>query len=66
MSGKSSRIGVVAAAALASFGLAASPTPYHDQEERYVFVASRCEHPYWQEAQAAAIGRRHRWVLKRK
>lgn len=49
---KSNRIGVVAAAALASFGLAACQTPYHDQEERYVFVASNVNIPYWQEAQA--------------
>jgi ribose transport system substrate-binding protein len=49
---KSNRIGVVAAAALALFGLAACQTPYHDQEERYVFVASNVNIPYWQEAQA--------------
>jgi ribose transport system substrate-binding protein len=49
---KSNRIGVVAAAALAWFGLAACQTPYHDQEERYVFVASNVNIPYWQEAQA--------------
>ena len=49
---KSNRIGVVAATALALFGLAACQTPYHDQEERYVFVASNVNIPYWQEAQA--------------
>jgi len=49
---KSNRIGVVAAAALALFGLAACQTPYHDQQERYVFVASNVNIPYWQEAQA--------------
>jgi len=33
-------------------GLASCQTPYHDQEERYVFVASNVNLPYWQEAQA--------------
>jgi ribose transport system substrate-binding protein len=49
---KSDRIGIFAVASLVLFGLAACQTPYHDQEERYVFVASNVNIPYWQEAQA--------------
>lgn len=32
--------------------LASCQTPYHQQEERYVFIASNINLPYWQEAQA--------------
>jgi ABC-type sugar transport system substrate-binding protein len=32
--------------------LASCQTPYHKQEERYVFIASNINLPYWQEAQA--------------
>jgi ribose transport system substrate-binding protein len=49
---RSQRVGVVAVSLLSVFGLAACQTPYHEQEERYVFVASNVNLPYWQEAQA--------------
>jgi ribose transport system substrate-binding protein len=49
---KSNRMGVIFAAGIAIFGLSSCQTPYHDQEERYVFVASNINLPYWQEAQA--------------
>ena len=49
---KSNRVGVVAVSCLAVIGLASCQTPYHEQEERYVFVASNVNLPYWQEAQA--------------
>src|SRR5947209_7419317 len=48
----SNRMGVIFAAAIAVFGLSSCQTPYHEQEERYVFVASNINLPYWQEAQA--------------
>ena len=32
--------------------LASCQKPYHEQEERYVFIASNINLPYWQEAQA--------------
>lgn len=49
---KSNRVGVVVVSCLAVLGLASCQTPYHEQEERYVFVASNVNLPYWQEAQA--------------
>jgi len=49
---KSNRVGVVVMSCLAMIGLASCQTPYHEQEERYVFVASNVNLPYWQEAQA--------------
>jgi ribose transport system substrate-binding protein len=49
---KSNRVGVVVASCLVMIGLASCQTPYHEQEERYVFVASNVNLPYWQEAQA--------------
>src|SRR2546425_1841825 len=49
---KSNRVGVVVVSCLAVIGLASCQTPYHDQEERYVFVASNVTLLYWQEAQA--------------
>ena len=49
---KSNRVGLVAIAAIAVAGLASCQSPYHDTEERYVFVASNVNLPYWQEAQA--------------
>lgn len=49
---KSQRLGVVAISVLAAFLLASCQTPYHEQEERYVFVATNVNLPYWQEAQA--------------
>jgi len=49
---KSNRVGMVVVSCLAMIGLASCQTPYHEQEERYVFVASNVNLPYWQEAQA--------------
>jgi ribose transport system substrate-binding protein len=49
---KSKRVSVIALLSLAVFGLASCQTPYHEQEEHYVFVASNVNIPYWQEAQA--------------
>jgi ribose transport system substrate-binding protein len=49
---KSNHLGVVVVSCLAVIGLASCQTPYHEQEERYVFVASNVNLPYWQEAQA--------------
>jgi ribose transport system substrate-binding protein len=49
---KSNRMGLILAAVIAIFGLSSCQTPYHEQEERYVFVASNINLPYWQEAQA--------------
>ncbi len=37
---------------VAGIVLASCATPYHQQEERYVFIASNINLPYWQEAQA--------------
>jgi len=45
-------MGVIAVSCLAVMGLASCQASYHDQEERYVFVASNVNLPYWQEAQA--------------
>jgi len=49
---KSNRMGTFAVATLAVVGLASCQSPYHEQDERYVFVASNVNLPYWQEAQA--------------
>jgi ribose transport system substrate-binding protein len=49
---KSAKLGVFAALLLSVMVLAGCQTPYHEQEERYVFVASNVNLPYWQEAQA--------------
>ena len=49
---KSNRKTVLAAAALAALAMAACAPEYHEKEERYVFVASNVNLPYWQEAQA--------------
>jgi hypothetical protein len=49
------RVGVIAVLLVAAVGLAACQTPYHDQNERYVFVASNVNLPYWQEAQAGLM-----------
>jgi ribose transport system substrate-binding protein len=35
--------------------LAACASPYHEQNERYVFVATNINLPYWQEAQAGFL-----------
>src|SRR5947208_3769336 len=56
---KSNRMGVIGAfagtLAIATIALVACQTPYHDQSERYVFVASNVNLPYWQEAQAGLM-----------
>src|SRR5713226_7278611 len=49
------RVGVIAVLLVTAVGLAACQTPYHDQNERYVFVASNVNLPYWQEAQAGLM-----------
>lgn len=49
---KSKRVNVIVLLSLAAIGLASCQTPYHEQEEHYVFVASNVNIPYWQEAQA--------------
>ena len=49
------RVGVIAVSVLATVGLTSCQTPYHDQKERYVFVASNVNLPYWQEAQAGLM-----------
>jgi len=49
---KSKRMGAFAVAALAVVGLVSCQSSYHEQDERYVFVASNVNLPYWQEAQA--------------
>ena len=46
------RVGVVAIACLSMIGMASCQSSYHDENERYVFVASNVNLPYWQEAQA--------------
>lgn len=35
--------------------MASCAKPYHDEKERYVFVATNIELPYWQEAQAGFL-----------
>ena len=49
---KSTRFGVVGLTVLAVIGMTSCQTPYHEDGERYVFVASNVNIPYWQEAQA--------------
>src|ERR1700747_524602 len=51
----SKRAGVIAVSIAAAMGLTSCQTPYHDQNERYVFVASNVNIPYWQEAQAGLM-----------
>lgn len=46
------RLASVVLISLAGFALASCATPYHQPEERYVFIASNINLPYWQEAQA--------------
>jgi ribose transport system substrate-binding protein len=48
-------MGVFASLALASVGLSSCQTPYHEDKERYVFVASNIHLPYWEEAQAGLL-----------
>src|SRR6266403_4903974 len=49
------RVGVIAVLLVAAVGLAACQSQYHDQNERYVFVASNVDLRYWQEAQAGLM-----------
>ena len=44
--------GVFAGLALGVIGFSSCQTPYHEDQERYVFVASNIHLPYWEEAQA--------------
>jgi ribose transport system substrate-binding protein len=48
-------MGVFASLALAVMGLSSCQTPYHEDKERYVFVASNIHLPYWEEAQAGLL-----------
>ena len=49
---KSKKLGVIGAILFCAIGLASCQTPYHEDGERYVFVAMNVNLPYWQEAQA--------------
>ena len=40
---------------IAATGLVSCQKPYHEQEERYVFIATNINLPYWQEAQAGLL-----------
>src|SRR5215475_9378141 len=46
------RMGVCGAVAIAAVALSSCQKPYHEEGERFVFVASNVNLPYWQEAQA--------------
>jgi ribose transport system substrate-binding protein len=48
-------MGVFASLALVVIGLSSCQTPYHEDKERYVFVASNIHLPYWEEAQAGLL-----------
>lgn len=48
-------MGVCAAIALAAMGLSSCQKAYHEESERYVFVATNINLPYWQEAQAGLM-----------
>ncbi len=45
-------MGVFAGLALGVIGFSSCQAPYHEDKERYVFVASNIHLPYWEEAQA--------------
>ncbi len=49
---KSKGLSVLALLVLAVIGLTSCQTAYHEDGERYVFVASNVNLPFWQEAQA--------------
>ncbi|HVO59099.1 MAG TPA: substrate-binding domain-containing protein [Dongiaceae bacterium] len=49
---KTKRLVVAAAFLFSVLAVSSCQTPYHEQEERYVFVATNINLPYWQEAQA--------------
>jgi ribose transport system substrate-binding protein len=46
------RLSLLLLVAIAIAGLESCATPYHQPEERYVFIATNINLPYWQEAQA--------------
>ena len=48
-------MGVFLALVLAAVGASSCQKPYHEEGERYVFVASNVNLPYWQEAQAGLM-----------
>jgi len=48
-------MGVFAGLALAVMGFSSCQAPYHEDKERYVFVASNIHLPYWEEAQAGLL-----------
>jgi len=48
-------MGVFAGLALGVLGFSSCQTPYHEDKERYVFVASNIHLPYWEEAQAGLL-----------
>jgi ribose transport system substrate-binding protein len=48
-------MGVCVVMSLAVMGLSSCQKPYHEEAERYVFVATNINLPYWQEAQAGLM-----------
>ena len=48
-------MGVFAGLALGVIGFNSCQAPYHEDKERYVFVASNIHLPYWEEAQAGLL-----------
>jgi ribose transport system substrate-binding protein len=48
-------MGVFTGLALGVIGLSSCQTAYHEDQERYVFVASNIHLPYWEEAQAGLM-----------
>ena len=48
-------MGVFTGLALGVIGLSSCQTAYHEDRERYVFVASNIHLPYWEEAQAGLL-----------
>jgi ribose transport system substrate-binding protein len=48
-------MGVFAGLALGVLAFSSCQTPYHEDKERYVFVASNIHLPYWEEAQAGLL-----------
>ena len=49
---------------LAIVCLASCQKPFHDENERYLFVASNISLPYWQEAQAGFTAAAHELGVK--
>jgi len=48
-------MGVFAGLVLGVIALSSCQTPYHEEKERFVFVASNIHLPYWEEAQAGLL-----------